>query len=58
LPFPWTSTPIPRTTAAHPTGRPADDPPVAQTDTSDEAGRDARSLIVMLEARLADMSGE
>ncbi len=33
-------------------------PPVVQTDTSDEAVRDARSLIVMLEARLAEMSGE
>jgi hypothetical protein len=33
-------------------------PPVVQTDTSDEAVRDARSLIVMLEARVAEMSGE
>ena len=33
-------------------------PPVVQTDTSDEAVQDARSLIVMLEARLAEMSGE
>jgi hypothetical protein len=33
-------------------------PPVVQTDTSDEAVRDARSLIVMLEARLAEMGGE
>jgi len=29
-----------------------------ETDTSDEAVRDARSLIVMLEARVAEMSGE
>jgi hypothetical protein len=33
-------------------------PPVVQTDTSDEAVPDARSLIVMLEARVAEMSGE
>ena len=33
-------------------------PQVVQTDTSDEAVRDARSLIVMLEARVAEMSGE
>lgn len=33
-------------------------PSVVQTNTSDEAVRDARSLIVMLEARLAEMSGE
>ena len=33
-------------------------PRVVQTDTSDEAVRDARSLIVMLEARVAEMSGE
>ncbi len=33
-------------------------PPLVQTNTSDEAVRDARSLIVMLEARVAEMSGE
>ena len=33
-------------------------PRVVQTDTSDEAVRDARSLIVMLEARVSEMSGE
>jgi hypothetical protein len=32
--------------------------PVARTDTSDEAVRDARSLIVSLDARLAEVSGE